>query len=134
MIELEEVKAKRRLADHYYDNYRRLYLQGEYSKASEYIWGAVNALAYALGLFEGMKLSDHGKVVKFLKLLANQHKEVAEGVLPIQRLHANFFHDFMDEEMFKEDAAKAERLMGKLAELVDHKVKSVFPQLPSSQA
>jgi len=39
MIELEEVKAKRRLAD-YYDNYRRFYLQGEYSKASECIWGA----------------------------------------------------------------------------------------------
>jgi hypothetical protein len=44
MIELEEVKAKRGLADHYYDNYRRFYLRGGYSKASERIWGAVSAL------------------------------------------------------------------------------------------
>jgi hypothetical protein len=131
MIELEEllkeVKAKRRLADHYYDNYRRFYLQGEYSKASECIWGVVNALAYALGLFEGRKLSDHGKVIKFLEMLANQHEEIAEGLLPIQRLHANFFHDFMNEEMFREDATKAEGLIRKLAELVDARLSRSSP-------
>ena len=54
--------------------------------------------------------------------------------MPIQRLHANFLHDFMDEEMFKEDAAKAEGLMEKLVELLDHKVKSAFSQRASSQA
>jgi hypothetical protein len=53
MIELQEVMRRRRLADYYYDNYRKYYLRRKYSKASEFIWGTVNALSYGLGLFYG---------------------------------------------------------------------------------
>jgi hypothetical protein len=37
----------------------------------------------------------------------------------VQRLHANYFHNFMDEGLFGEDRSKAERLLNKLAELLD---------------
>ena len=42
-----------------------------YSKASEFLWGSLNALAYAIGLLHGEKLSDYGKVVNFITVLAN---------------------------------------------------------------
>ena len=127
MIELEVVRNKKRLAD-YYDNYRKFYLQKEYSKASECIWGVINALVYALGLFEGKKIGRHEEVRKFLGILASQYKEIAEGIVPIEQLHANFFHNFMDEDMFKYNVVRAEKLMKKLAELLDHKIKLISSQ------
>jgi hypothetical protein len=116
--ELQEVFRRKKLADLYYDNYRYYYSRKELAKASEFIWGAVNALAYALGLFYGLKLSDHKKVVEFLKMLATQYEEIREGITAVQRLHANYYHDFMDEELFEEDRVKAEKLISKLAELL----------------
>ena len=116
--ELQEVFRRKRLADLYYDNYRYYYSRKELAKASEFVWSAVNALAYALGLFYGLKLSDHKKVVEFLKMLATQYEEIREGITAVQRLHANYYHDFMDEELFEEDRVKAERLISKLAELL----------------
>jgi len=120
--ELQEVFRKKRLADLYYDNYRYYYSRKELAKASEFIWGTVNALAYALGLFYGLKLSDHKKVVEFLKMLATQYEEIREGITAVQRLHANYHHNFMDEELFEEDRVKAEKLISKLAELLYHRI------------
>jgi len=120
--ELQEVFRRKRLADLYYDNYRYYYSRKELAKASEFIWGTVNALAYALGLFYGLKLSDHKKVVEFLKMLATQYEEIREGITAVQRLHANYYHNFMDEELFEEDRVKAEKLISKLAELLYHHI------------
>jgi hypothetical protein len=128
MIELQEVvqevMKKRKLADYYYDNYRKFYLRKEYSKASEFIWGVVNALSYSLGLFYGKELRRHDEVIEFLKILAKQHEEIREGISAVQRLHANYFHNFMDEDLFEEDRSKAEKLLNKLAELLDLKIKT----------
>jgi hypothetical protein len=124
MIELQEVMKRRKLADYYYDNYRKFCLTKEYSKASEFIWGVVNALSYSLGLFYGKKLARHDEVIGFLKILANEHEEIREGISAVQRLHANYFHNFMDENLFEEDRSKAERLLNKLAELLDLKIKT----------
>jgi hypothetical protein len=63
-------------------------------------------------------LPDHRKVVEFLKMLATQYEEIREGITAVQRLHANYYHDFMDEELFEEDRVKAEKLISKLAELL----------------
>jgi hypothetical protein len=115
---LQEVLRRKRLADLYYDNYKYYYSRRELAKASEFIWGTVNELAYALGLFYGLRLSDHKKVVEFLKALATQYEEIREGVTAVQRLHANYYYDFMNEELFEEDRVKAEKLINKLAELL----------------
>ncbi|MCR6624034.1 MAG: hypothetical protein NDF52_03440 [archaeon YNP-WB-062] len=120
--ELQEAIRRKKLADYYYDNYRQCYLRKEYSKASEFIWGAVNMLTYALGLFYGMKLTRHEEVIKFLKMLANQYEEIREGITAVQSLHANYYHDFMSEELFEEYRVKAEKLLSKLAELVYEKI------------
>jgi len=126
MSELQEVVEKKRLADYYYDNYRKALLRKEYSKASEFIWGVVNTLSYALALFYGKKLRRHDEVIEFLKSLATQYEEIREGVSAVQRLHANYFHNFMDENLFEEDRYRAEKLLNKLAELLQLKIKSFY--------
>jgi hypothetical protein len=122
---LQEVLRRKKLADLYYDNYRYYYSRKEFAKASEFIWGTVNALAYALGLLHGLKLSDHKKIMELLKILATQYEEIREGVTAVQRLHANYYHDFMNEELFEEDRVKAEKLINKLAELIYHHIETI---------
>jgi len=126
---LEQAKKYRRLADYYYDNYRKFYAAKEYSKASEFIWGTVNALSNGLSLFiQGKALNRHAEVVEFLKKLANTYdkpEEVGEEVSAVQRFHANYFHNFMDGDLFEEDRSKAERLLKRLAELLDLKIREV---------
>jgi len=126
MSELQEVVEKKRLADYYYDNYRKALRRKEYSKASEFIWGVVNTLSYALALFYGKKLRRHDEVIEFLKSLATQYGEIRDGVSAVQRLHANYFHNFMDENLFEEDRYRAEKLLNKLAELLQLKIKSFY--------
>jgi len=122
---LQEVLRRKKLADLYYDNYRYYYSRKEFAKASEFIWGTVNALAYALGLLHGLKLSDHKKIMELLKILAIQYEEIREGVTAVQRLHVNYYHDFMNEELFEEDRVKAEKLINKLAELIYHHIETI---------
>jgi hypothetical protein len=126
---LERAKEYRRLADYYYDNYHEFYIAKEYSKASEFIWGTVNALSNGLSLLlQGKELYGHAEVVRFLKMLVNSYyksEEVGEGVSAVQKLHANYFHNFMDRDLFEEDGSKAERLLNRLAELLDLKIREV---------
>lgn len=58
---ISEIEKRRKLADRYYDNFRKYYENKNYSKASEFLWGSLNALAYAIGLLHGEKEGDHGK-------------------------------------------------------------------------
>lgn len=86
--DVEKVLKKKKLADKYYDNYLEYHHKGEYSKASEYLWGAINALSYALGLFYGKKLGEYSKVREFLSMLSDI---TAEEIKAAERIHANFF-------------------------------------------
>ena len=123
---ISEIEKRRTLADHYYDNFRRYYENKNYSKGSEFLWGSLNALAYAIGLLHGEKLSDHGKVVNFIAVLANIYKdnEIVEYLASAQRIHANFFHDFMNESMFEDNRKRTEKLLEKLVKILDAELKA----------
>jgi hypothetical protein len=124
---LSEIKRRKDLADYYYDNYQKHYRQKSLSKASEFLWGSINALVYAIGLFYNKKLSKHTEIRDFIKDLANAYddKDLAQGLLAAERIHANFFHDFMDEMMFEEDKQKIEKLLNRLAKILDEKIKTL---------
>ena len=123
---ISEIEKRRKLADHYYDNFRKYYENKNYSKASEFLWGALNALAYAIGLLHGEKVSDHGKVVNFINELANVYKdEEIEGCLAsAQTIHANFFHNFMNDSMFDDSRKRTEKLLEKLVKILDAELKA----------
>jgi hypothetical protein len=125
MEALRETERRRSLADHYFENFRRYYEEKNLPKASEFLWGALNALAYALGLFYGRKLGDHEKVESFLMGLARERrdKEMLEEVLAARRIHANFYHAFMDEDMFEVDKDKVINLLERLARELDERVR-----------
>jgi hypothetical protein len=70
---IKEVERNKRIVDHYYDNFRAYREKKDLSKASEYLWGALNALVYAIGLLHGEKLGNHGKIKDFVKRLADAY-------------------------------------------------------------
>ena len=123
---ISEIERRRKLADHYYDNFRKYYENKNYSKASEFLWGSLNALVYAIGLLHEEKVSDHGKVVNFINELANVYKdEEIEGCLAsAQTIHANFFHDFMNDSMFEDNRKRTEKLLEKLVKILDAELKA----------
>jgi hypothetical protein len=122
-----EVERRKRLANFYYDNFRKYYETKNFSKASEFLWGTLNSLVYAIGLFHRKKISKHREVVDFVVELANAYKdkEMGEGIIAAQRVHANFFHDFMDEPMFEDDKRKMEKLLEKLAKILNEKIRKL---------
>ncbi len=127
---VSEIKRRRELADYYYDNFRKHYENKKFSKASEFLWGTLNALVYAIGIFYGRKLTTHRAVVDFVKELASAHKdyEAAELITDAETIHANFFHDFMNESMFEGYRRKTERLLKWLATILDNKMRDTFKE------
>jgi hypothetical protein len=123
-----EIKRRKELADYYYDNYIKQYRRKNFSKASEFLWGSTNALVYAIGLFYNKKLCEHNKIREFINDLANEYddNDLAQGLHAAERVHANFFHNFMDEALFEDDRPKIENMLGKLADLLNEKIKSIL--------
>jgi len=101
---ISEINRRRELANYYYDNFRKHYETKKFSKASEFLWGTLNALVYAIGLFYGRKLTTHRAVVHFVKELASAYKDEEMGgwITDAETIHANFFHDFMNKSMFED--------------------------------
>ena len=63
--------------------------------------------------------------MNFITVLANIYKdsEIGEYLASAQRIHANFFHDFMDELMFEDDRKRTEKLLEKLVKILDAELK-----------
>jgi len=125
---ISEINRRRGLANYYYDNFRKHYETKKFSKASEFLWGTLNALVYAIGLFYGRKLTTHRAVVDFVKELASAYKdeEMGEWINDAETIHANFFHDFMDESKFGYYRQKTEKLLKRLVEILDHEIYTQF--------
>ena len=90
--------------------------------------GALNALVYAIGLFYGRKLTTHRAVVDFVKELASEYKddEMGEWIYDAETIHANFFHDFMDESKFEYYRPKTEKLLKRLVDILNYEIYTQF--------
>ncbi len=125
---MSEINRRGELANYYYDNFRKHYETKKFSKASEFLWGTLNALVYAIGLFYGRKLTTHRSVVDFVKELASAYKdeEMGEWIYDAETIHANFFHDFMDESKFEYYRPKTEKLLKKLVDILNYEIYTQF--------
>ena len=125
---IREIVKRKRLADEAFDNYVKFYKKGDLVKASEFLWGIVNNLTYALGLFDGLKLSKHQKIIDYLKMLAisMDDKAMTDEVQAVRILHANFYHDFLSNEQFEYYTKLAESLINKLARMLYDRFRETF--------
>ncbi|CAD6494793.1 MAG: hypothetical protein EMLJLAPB_00951 [Candidatus Argoarchaeum ethanivorans] len=115
---LEEIKIRKELASYYFSNFEKHRLQDP-AKASEFLWGTLNALVYAIGLLHGKKIAEHSKVIGILKELRMDEESISAA----QMVHANFFHDFMDKETFELQTKKVVTMLRKLEEILEKELK-----------
>ncbi len=128
--EIKEIKKYLELAENYFTNYRKFFISKQYTKASEFLWGSVSALANVLSLIKkGRGLGTHREMISFLKEIAWDDKEMLEEIDEAQKLHINFYHFFLDEKRFEEAVCKVEKLVERLKKLVDKDLTNIVKSL-----
>jgi len=123
-----EVTRRAAIVENYSRNYTEYLLRGDYAKASEALWGIVNNLVSILSiLYKGKPISDHKELRMFMRDLAAMLGvgDVVEWFRACEVLHANYYHNFMDKEMFEDHRVKAEKLINTLQKLVAEKVREL---------
>jgi len=125
---VREVVRRRAIVENYSRNYVECLHRGDYAKASELLWGIVNNLASILSiLYKGKPISDHRELRMFMRDLAVMRgiSEVVEWFRACELLHANYYHNFMDKEMFEDYRVKAEKLINTLQKLIEEKMQEL---------
>jgi hypothetical protein len=118
--ELEKIIEKYiSMTQRYYNNYLAHRDEKEFDKASEDLWGAINAAASALSiLLSGKPIKDHSNLRELMNDIAKEKPEIIELYKEAEKLHANFYHNFLTPENFKDTEAKIEKLIIILSELI----------------
>ncbi len=118
---LRELLRRKGVVEKYYENYLK-HLEGrDYDEASEDLWGVVNNLVSILSLLlRGKPIGRHEELRKFIDDLISLKGDarLKELLLACERLHANFFHNFMDEQQFEEHRVKAEEFISILKKYI----------------
>lgn len=92
----QRVEAHRQAAEVNLTEAFQLLAAGEARKAGELWWGALASAASAAALFRTGKSLDHRGVSEFLRQLAVSDPLYDEAREIGERLHANFYHNFLD--------------------------------------
>lgn len=119
---LAEVHKRRLEARRLYDNFQKHYNERELVKASEFLWGSISKLAYAIGLLYGKKLGKHRDIVLLMKDLAEGESEIMDWISAAESLHSNFYHNWMEEGTFELYVRKVIDLRMWLIKILDEKV------------
>ena len=81
----------------------REFAEGDTLQASEKMWGAASHAIMAVAMQRGEECGTHRKLVRVAYQIAAELKdgELRAGIEAAQRLHANFYHGFLEPEEFE---------------------------------
>ena len=86
----------------------------------------MNNVLYAIALkVYGLRLGKHRQIKEFIKKLSTdfQDPEIAKIYTEsAEVIHANFYHDFLDEDSFKHHAKNVEKLIEKLVAILEEQL------------
>jgi len=98
--------------------------RGELDKAGEFLWGVVSCYLNALRLMlTGRVAADHKELMATAEQVAKNlnDERFIRAIREAERLHANFYHSFLDLQGFTQTYGEVmyalERLHGKLTEV-----------------
>jgi len=116
---LGEVQQKRFEEAHLFNNFKKYYEKRDMVKASELLWGSISKITYSIGLFYGKKCGKHKEIVALIRDLAKDHPKIVDWINSAEALHSNFYHNWMDEEMFENNVRKVAELRNWLLKMLD---------------
>jgi hypothetical protein len=104
-----------RLHDRYLREAEELYASGDLARAGEKYWGAVTALINAIAERRGWSHYSHRDYAEVIERLSEELKEpLGRLFASVERLHANYYHNFLTKVNFdahREDALKLMQLL-----------------------
>jgi len=121
MVDRRRVKKYLEQAEIYQHNFKRLYDQKEYPKACECLWGAIVSLINALSVLSHQRpLMSHQELKNFVKEVAIDcnDEEMYKLFKHSEKLHANFYHQFFDEDDYLVYIDDAIKLIEKLKRVI----------------
>lgn len=132
---LFEISKRRKLYLHYLHNFEKNFVIGNISKSSEFLWGAVHTILYAIALTHNKQLSKHSQIRDFAKELSEIEKdeEIIKGVIIGETLHSNFYHNFLDKEQLEINKKILEKLISKLEEILERGINELEKDLKEGE-
>ena len=120
----QRVEVYLRLSEDYLKAAEELYARNDLAQAGEKYWDAVTALLNAIAELKGWGHYSHRD---YDVIIGRLYKETGDRSIltnfgMVERLHANFYHNFMDKEEFEIHRQAALELIGKLREFVKPKM------------
>jgi len=90
--------------------------EGDYAQASEKYWGAVTALLNIIGEKKGMPHYTHRDYWEIMNTVIDETKDeaLAELFALAEKLHANFYHNFIPKHQFAIYSKRVKILIEKL--------------------
>lgn len=108
------------LRDQSWANAEALVASGEYRKGAEMAWGAVEQGVHALALARGKPVDQsHGSLKRYIQTITKEQHDLslADGYRAAERLHANFFVNFLEPREVLELLNSVRGLLGALETL-----------------
>jgi len=117
----ESVEMYLKLSEDYMRDAEDLYAKGDLPQAGEKHWGAVAALLNAVGEALGLEHHSHRDYQLIIQRIYRDTRDVEVLRLfgMVERLHANFYHNFLDKETFDCHREDALALIEKLRRYLD---------------
>jgi len=120
------VKLYLNLFNKYLAEAEELYNKGDLVQAGEKYWGAIVSLLNAIAELRGWPHYSHRD---YLEIVENLVEEIKERNLTIyfasaERLHANFYHNFLKKISFEVHRENALKLIEKLKDIVSREIRT----------
>jgi len=118
-----KAEAYLELHEKYFADAEDLYAKGDFPQAGEKYWGAVAALLNAIGELLGVEHYSHRD---YQLIISRVYRETGDiDVVRLFRmaeaLHANFYHNFLDRDLFERHREDALALVEKLKRYISLK-------------
>ncbi len=116
----DRAEAYVKLYEKYLKEAESLYAKGDLPQAGEKYWGAATALLNAIAEKKGLPHYSHRDYAEVVEVLYEEtgDKELVVGFSLAERLHANFYHNFMRRESFELHREAVLKLVEKLRRML----------------
>ena len=113
------IEVYMKLHERYLRDAEELYAKGDLAQAGEKYWGAVTALLNAIGEKRGWSHYTHRDYAEIMERLSEELKEPLGRLFAgIERLHVNYYHNFLTKINFEAHREDALKLVQRLRSLI----------------
>ena len=120
----DKIALYRSQAAYYLDNAQEFLSRQEFTKASEFLWGAVAQAVKAVAASEGVHLAHHGQVWDYAEEISRERNDpgIFDDFRQANTLHINFYEAGLPPREVISSMERLRVMVGKLLDLLPEEV------------